>query len=224
MTEFIKDFVEGNDQNYGFLIKMPEYSYRSVNLYSSESTNSQYRPKLTITYSTGDQQAPTVRVTAPTAGENLEGGATYTIRWNAQDDIGVVSRAIYLISASSSIEPLIDSASGNTGTFQWTVPNQSLTNCKIQVFAYDAAGNQGEGESGVFAIDPVSIVNPFYTLPGANKYLVSIRNLQGKLLARYEISNLQQLTKIKTSFPSGMHIISISVPGRSISKRFYSVK
>jgi hypothetical protein len=224
VTSFIKSIIEDNVQNYGFLLKMSESSYRSVNIYSSEYNTAESRPKLEITYETGDNLAPTVSVTAPTAGESIMGGTTYTIRWNAQDDVGVVSRAIYLVSALSSIEPLIDSASGNTGTFQWTVPDESIQDCKIQVFAYDAAGNQGKGESGNFSIDIVNIVNPHFSLPAADKYLVLVRNLQGRMLAQYEINDIKQLTEIKSLYPSGMHVISISTPDGFINRRFYTVK
>ncbi len=225
VTEAVKDMVANGNTNYGFLIKFPsETSYKGARFRSSEYSTTSNRPKLVVTYETGDQQAPTVTVTAPTAGEILQGGESYTIKWNAQDNVGVTARAIYFISTSSSIEPLIDSSSGNSGTFVWTVPKESITDCKILVKAYDAAGNMGQDESGAFSISSVGIITNRFNLPFAKEYSVTILNAQGRIISTAHKVNLQAIDHLLNNVPNGIHYVKIETPKTGIIKRVVNIQ
>jgi hypothetical protein len=52
ITSAIKNIIENNAADYGFLLKFPsENQYKGARIYSSEAQNATLRPKLSITYS-----------------------------------------------------------------------------------------------------------------------------------------------------------------------------
>lgn len=100
---------------------------------------------------------------------------------------------------------------GNTGSYNWTVPSQASTTCLIRIYAYDAAGNRGTGLSANFTITATGIVwNNKLSIPIAEKYKVTIMNIQGKELAKVEVKNLNEIDKLRNKLPSGVHVINIS--------------
>jgi hypothetical protein len=90
-----------------------------------------------------DTEPPQVTVTSPNGGETLTVGDVYTITWNATDNVGVTQTSIQYSHAGGSSYNLIDNLPGNPGSYDWTVPNTPSTQCLIQVYAYDAAANEG---------------------------------------------------------------------------------
>ena len=83
----------------------------------------------------GDQQAPTVNVTSPGSSDVLVVGTIHEITYSAEDNVGVIARAIYFNSNNGSNLSLIDSSTDNTGSYTWTVPNEVSMECKIKIFA-----------------------------------------------------------------------------------------
>ena len=167
---------------------------------------------------TGDQQAPVVSVTAPGSGEELQQGATYAIEWTATDNVGVVSRAIYFTEDDGTTWTLVDSAAGNTGTFDWTVPTTTSALCMIKVFAYDAAGNVGNGESAQFIIGGTGTTPNMFTIKPAGSYKVTITNVQGRVISSFRTKNLD-IKQIKQSLPSGLHIVNIITSKEKFSRK-----
>ena len=172
---------------------------------------------------TGDQQAPVVSVTSPSAGEELQQGATHSIEWTATDNVGVVSRAIYFTDDDGSTWTLVDSTGSNTGTFDWTVPTTTSALCMIKVFAYDAAGNVGANESAQFVIGGTGIIPNVFTIKPAGTYKVTITNVQGRVISSFMTKNLD-LKQIRESLPSGLHIVHIMTSRERISKKFLLVR
>ena len=187
VTSAVKDMIENSGNNYGFIFKFDSMTpKKGVSIWSSESSQEDKRPKLTITYEGGDTQAPEVTVSAPSTGQTLTQGLAFNITWTANDNVGVVCRAIYFDSGLRDWE-LVDSAAGNTGTYEWSVPTIESSDCKIKIFAYDAAGNVGSQESGTFTIEPPSSIKPYgFTIVHADKYNVKITNIQGREIASFE--------------------------------------
>lgn len=187
-----------------------------------------------------DTQAPEANVTSPSGGEELKVGETHDVTWTATDNVGVVSRSIYLTTDGSTYD-LVDSSDDNTGTYSWTIPNETSINCKVKVNAYDAMGNMGSDESGVFSIGPTSIINNLseankmitirknsqsYSiyLPFSGNYTVAISDVQGKLLTSFTTANGIGWYNVPASLSSGMHIVSIKTPGRTINRRFWYMR
>lgn len=186
-----------------------------------------------------DSEPPDVEVTSPSGGEELQVGASHDIEWTADDNVGVVSRAIYLTTDGSTYE-LVDSADDNTGTFAWTVPDESSNNCKIKVYAYDEMGNTGNGESNVFSIGGTGIINNLtkakelmtirknpgsYSVynPFSGSYDVTITDVQGKQLASFTTNGRGWYT-IPVSISSGMHFVSIRTPEKTIVSKIWFVR
>jgi len=129
VTSDIKAIVETSAANNGYLLRFPSYNY-GVKYRSAEFTTDQtLRPKLTVTYELADLEAPKVAVSAPALEEILIQGKNYSVKWTATDNLGVTLRSIYFSSNGGTSWTKVDSANGNTGTFQWTVPTVNSTNC-----------------------------------------------------------------------------------------------
>ncbi len=113
-----------------------------------------------------DTIPPSVAVLDPNGGETLTAGTTYTIRWDASDDRGVASTSIYYSYDGGSSYSLIDSLSGNPGSYDWTVPDTPSAMCLVKVFAYDAAANLSwDTSDGYFTVE---------TAPGPYVWVKSI--------------------------------------------------
>lgn len=97
-----------------------------------------------------DTIPPEVTVTAPNGGEVLTVGTTYTITWNATDNVGVTSISIYYSYDGGANYNFVDNLSGNPGTYDWTVPNTPSAQCLVKVYAYDDAANEGSDVSDAF--------------------------------------------------------------------------
>lgn len=188
-----------------------------------------------------DTQAPETKLNAPSGGEQLKSGDTFEVKWNATDNVGVVSRAIYFTKDGGSNYELVDSSSGNSGSYDWTVPNVTANDCKIKVYAYDAMGNVGNDESGVFSIGQTSIVHNVagatksirvrklansYELymPFAGNYSVTVTDVSGKLLSSFTTAKGVGWYAIPAGLTSGMHIINIRTPGKTIVKKVWHMR
>lgn len=223
VTDVIADIVENGADNYGFTLRQTS-SNKGVRIRSSEYSTSTDGPKLTITYEGGDTQAPEVAVQSPSADDVLEQGASHDITWTASDNVGVVACAINFTDGTRAWE-LIDSLTSNPGTYDWTVPaDVTSTTCKVQVKAYDAAGNVGIEESGEFTIEPAASIIPYgFNIIPADIYNVKIVNIQGRQIASFETKNLD-INKVMKSLSSGVHIIHITTPNQKFSKQIRVVR
>jgi hypothetical protein len=98
---------------------------------------------------------PTVVVTSPKNKDKLKGGTTFTIMFTSSDNRSVVSHDFQI--SPDNGENFITFAQGLPGNIQSltiTVPNMKIKQAIVKVIAKDAAGNFGEGLSGVFKIKP----------------------------------------------------------------------
>ncbi len=236
--------VIGLDKKVAFAAHWPPHNNGNWNETTAKQwVNSEYPKfdkKLEELLANIDSEPPEVEVTSPSAGQELTAGTVENITWTATDNVGVVSRAIYL-STDGSTWKLVDSADNNTGTYSWTVPNDVSNNCKIKVIAYDEIGNAGEDESDAFSIGATNII---YN-PDKARELVAIRNnqgsfsvynpftgifdvtvtdVQGKQIASFTTSNGRGWYDLTGSLSSGMHLVSIKMPGRTVVSKIWFVR
>ncbi len=184
-----------------------------------------------------DSEPPDVSVTSPTSGADLQAGTSHDIEWTATDNVAVVSRAIYLNTGGSTWE-LVDSATGNTGTYSWTVPDETSSSCKVKVYAYDAMGNAGDDESSTFTITGTGTIynlseasNRISFLKKADAYMIyipftgvqtiTITNVQGKQLASFTTNGNGGWYAMPELLSSGMHIVSIGTQQGTVVKKFW---
>ena len=103
---------------------------------------------VTVTAMFADVAAPTVLVNAPNGRELLFAGNAYTILWTAEDNAAVDSVDVdYSISGPEG--PWMSIARGlpNSGSFEWTVPEQVSDSALVRVTAFDHALNAGSDTS-----------------------------------------------------------------------------
>ncbi len=98
----------------------------------------------------GDREPPQVRVTSPNGGEKYRAGRSFTITWQASDNISVVSQTL-LISTDdgTSYTPIASSLAGDVRSFVYTIAEtqpRSKT-ARIRLEAKDSAGNTGKDDS-----------------------------------------------------------------------------
>jgi len=96
-----------------------------------------------------------VKLTSPDGGETLTSGTTHTITWTTNNTKNPVAsvKLVYTTNGGSTWT-LIDTPSGNPGSYDWTVPNVSSTNCKVKVVLKDVSGTAvgKDASDGIFEI------------------------------------------------------------------------
>jgi hypothetical protein len=99
-----------------------------------------------------DDIAPVVQVSSPNGGENWPLGSTQTIRWNANDNVGVVSCRIEYSPNNGGIWYIVADWNPVSDTVLWTVPTPQTSLCLVRVSARDDFGNIGiDVSNGVFS-------------------------------------------------------------------------
>jgi hypothetical protein len=188
-----------------------------------------------------DVEAPEVTVTSPAEGNELNPGGTYNIEWTATDNYSVASRAIFLSKDGGTSWELIDSTDGNTGTYSWETPTQNFGACKITVCAYDKFSNEGKAESGTFSIGPTKIIynsnraskqilfkktpeSFMIFLPFSGNNTVTISDVKGKQITSFTTSSDKLWYTLPTAFSSGMHLVSIRTPEKTIVRRLWFIR
>lgn len=86
-----------------------------------------------------DTVSPNLTITSPNGSEKWKVGTNQNVTWDADDNVSIISRAIYYTYDNQNWN-LIDS-SINIGTYSWLVPNPPSTQCKIRITVYDQSGN-----------------------------------------------------------------------------------
>ncbi len=190
-----------------------------------------------------DTEAPEVTVTAPTLNENVQPGSTYEIKWDATDNEKVTDIALYFSDDDGSTWELLDSLIPNpeNGTFDWDVPNDQSATCKIKVLAQDNGDNQGEGLSPQFGVGMTAInQTPFQSqksislikrgnsfqlyIPNQDMSRVTITDVRGKEIVSFTTSSNTHWYAIPNKLSSGMHIVNIQTPKKSIVKKLRFVQ
>lgn len=81
--------------------------------------------------SASSPNVPTLTVTSPNGGENLEAGSKHNVSWTSSGTVGNVK--IQFSSDNGSNWSTVVSSTGNDGMYSWTLPNVDSSNCKIKI-------------------------------------------------------------------------------------------
>jgi len=191
-----------------------------------------------------DTSKPTVSVSAPVKNYLWNVGTAQNITWTALDNVGVVSRAIYLSTNNGTNYSLIDSAGTNTGTYSYTVPSTPTPQCKIMVRAYDSFRNVGIGYSDSLfkivaspGIVPVShAVTPksfditqkngglFISIEKDCDYRLLVCDVYGRQLVRKDAHARAGYWSYTLPGVSGVFIASLSRNDKQVNRVFFSMK
>ena len=98
-----------------------------------------------------------VEVMSPNGGENLKTGSIYTIRWATNVTNAPIANVRLLVTEDGgSTWNLIDTLTGNPGSYDWTVPNVSSNNCRVKIILRDASSRivGSDLSNGYFTIQP----------------------------------------------------------------------
>lgn len=99
---------------------------------------------------------PTVTILAPVAGENVQGGRTYTIRWNLSDPVFVASylKVWVNVTVQGATTNLLAGTTGATSV-DWSVPDTSTSNAIVNVSVVDPFAVHGSAQNS-FTILPAT--------------------------------------------------------------------
>jgi serine protease len=109
-----------------------------------------------------DPIPPEVTVTSPNGGEVWQGLSVHAITWVATDNIGVTSCDIDYTDDGGTNWYDVDDIEGNPGTYDWTVPNITSTQCLVRITVYDAAANSDVDQSNAYFTIQESVEQPMY--------------------------------------------------------------
>lgn len=217
VTSTIDSYINGNVNNYGFLIRFDSYSpAKSVEYISSENSDQEKRPKLTVKYT-----AP-VTVTCANGGEIWKQNTSETITW---EDNFTGNAKIEVIENGLLVETIANSVPSN-GSYIWNIPADFTpgTNYKIRISSVDNPSVFDESDD-VFSIEAATVIIPnAFNIVAAEKYKVTITNIMGREVASFETKDLKQINKMMTSLPSGVHIVNVSTPDQKVIKKMRFVR
>ncbi|MFO8110207.1 MAG: C25 family cysteine peptidase [Thermoplasmata archaeon] len=139
------------DLNMDYFSEFNEYSHRTQYTYSRWDALSSNYFGCAATRFRGKEipgEPPSVTVTRPDGEEVFTAGEQEQITWTATpgDDPVDYMQLSYSVNAGTSWTPI---ATGlpNTGSYDWTVPNEDSTECLVRVQAKDELGRIGENVS-----------------------------------------------------------------------------
>jgi mono/diheme cytochrome c family protein len=100
-----------------------------------------------------DTDPPVVSVTAP-AGGAYDATTTLNVQWSITDASPITTVELYFSDDGGASWKPVARGLSDDGNEDWFVQNRPGSNNLIRVEAYDSAGNDGHGDSGVFTINP----------------------------------------------------------------------
>jgi subtilisin family serine protease len=111
-------------------------------------------------------EAPAVTVIQPNGGEVLYIGQTYTVMWDASDNVGIDSCVIDY-SVNSGVDwTYLATVPGNPGEWDWVVCGPASTTCRMRVTCYDAVGLTGDDMSDGDFCPPYKVVAKDFAIVG----------------------------------------------------------
>jgi hypothetical protein len=103
---------------------------------------------------------PTITVTRPNGGEDWLPGAVETISWDAQNVTGDAD--IHYSTDGGGSYTLIDTVPASDGSYQWTIPDEPGTHCRVRVQEVGDAGATDESDADFTIAAPGITVEPTF--------------------------------------------------------------
>lgn len=117
------------------------------------------------------EYTPTITVTSPNGGENLDVDSNHTITWNTKGNVGNVMIQ-YSVNGGTLWDTIAQSTE-NDGSFNWTVPDKPSDNCLVRISAGDPESGLSDTSNDVFSIVSPSLGSITVTSPnGGEKWFV----------------------------------------------------
>uniref|UniRef100_A0A7V0Z4D2 T9SS type A sorting domain-containing protein n=1 Tax=candidate division WOR-3 bacterium TaxID=2052148 RepID=A0A7V0Z4D2_UNCW3 len=91
-----------------------------------------------------DLVEPQVQVITPNGGEVWNIGQNYSVRWQAQDNVGIDSIVIEYSTNSGNTWNYVTTAMGNDTSYLWTIPPTPSNRCRVHIRAFDRNNNIGD--------------------------------------------------------------------------------
>lgn len=184
ITDLYKSWKNGTYPNYGIKLVPTNNNHSNGSIYSSDNTNSSYRPKIVVSKSSSGTPTPTptpspsptptpTDTTAPSGSISINSGASYTnstavtLTLSATDSVGVVG---YYASTSSSTPVAsasgwnsVTSATSYTGSVSYSLASGDEQKT-VYVWYKDSSGNVSSTASDSITLDTtapiVTITSP----------------------------------------------------------------
>jgi hypothetical protein len=117
-------------------------------LYVFEPYVDEDKPIIHVWKLTTTSPTPTITVTSPNGGESWNAGSTHTITWSGTGSVGNVK--IEYSTNDGSSWSTITSSTANDGSYSWTVPGVSSSQCLVRISEID--GSPSDTSDSVFTI------------------------------------------------------------------------
>ncbi len=134
------EFSSNNGLNWNTIVDSTPVASGSYNWFTPNVSSANCRIKITdvsdasvsdISDNVFTIYNSSILVTSPNGGELLEIGKPYNITWNATNTSKV--KISYSTNNSSVYTTIVDSTDASTGIYNWTIPNNPSTQCRIKV-------------------------------------------------------------------------------------------
>ncbi len=243
VTDGLKDIVENESSNNGFLLRFDDYKAGyGVSYHSADYEDPMLRPKLSVTYLFDDDEPPVVTISSPKSDVVWTEGTVHTLTWDVTDNNLIAASILHFSSDNGATWSLIDSVNGFQRTYQWTVPNTISTECLIKIFSHDYDNNFGSDESNQFSIEAASGIgyqsentsqhvkikksneSLLIFVPDAGPKTITFSDLKGRLLSTFRMGSENRWCSIPVSLSNGTYLISVKTKTRTIDRAFVVVK
>lgn len=134
------DVVSSTENDGSYIWVVPNTPSTNCVVIVSDATDGQPFDISDAIFTISAAADPTITVTAPNGGENLQAGSEYDIQWTSSNFNDPVRIDLFY---DNNAWMGVASNIPNSGSYMWTVPNISSTNCLIYVGVY-VAGDPDE--------------------------------------------------------------------------------
>jgi hypothetical protein len=160
----IADSVPAANVKYNWTVPNTNSTNCIIRVSETDGEPLTHSAPFTISNGTGSQE--TLTVVSPNGGETLIIGTKHTIKWNSTGSVGDV-KLWYIVNGDYT---KIVNATANDGSYEWTVPNNPSTKCKIRI-SETSDGSPYDESDGLFSIANNDDSSLTITAPQSNEFL-----------------------------------------------------
>jgi hypothetical protein len=178
-------------------------------------------------------------VTAPTAGDVLQGGGTTDVRWDTPDGVDVQSVAVLWSSDDGASWSLVAEGLPNSGSYLWSLPTSGTSSARVAVVLVESTDPSGSEVTGVLAVSerfaitaPLGVIGPGVELalhgpvtnPSANlRVSFTLPDAEPASLVAYDVSGREVMRSAVGSMGAGRHVVTLGT-SRTLATGVYLVQ